>query len=182
MNNNNNTIKLDTEVVSNIVNDMMLAKFNENNQLINNIKNHVSFENDIERSIPYIQDKIDVINSYKTPIQTTQCQQTTQYQQTTQCKQVPAQQIPVQQVPLQQIPVQQAVQQCQQEYIEKENCPTKIQIVKLSVISIIIIAIICFIVWKYVESKYIYVIIIICSSIILCSDYVIYNKGWILFL
>ncbi len=56
------------------------------------------------------------------------------------------------------------------------------QIVKLSVISIIIIAIICFIIWKYVESKYIYVIIIICSSIILCSDYVIYNKGWILFL
>ena len=169
MNNNNNTIKLDTEVVSNIVNDMMLAKFNENNQLINNIKNHVSFENDIERSIPYIQDKIDVINSYKTPIQTTQCQQTTQ------CKQIPAVQ---QHVPLQQVPVQ----QCQQEYIEKENCPTKIQIVKLSVISIIIIAIICFIVWKYVESKYIYVIIIICSSIILCSDYVIYNKGWILFL
>ena len=41
MNNNNNTIKLDTEVVSNIVNDMMLAKFNENDQLINNIKNHV---------------------------------------------------------------------------------------------------------------------------------------------
>ena len=168
MNNNNNTIKLDTEVVSNIVNDMMLAKFNENNQLINNIKNHVSFENDIERSIPYIQDKIDVINSYKTPIQTTQCQQTTQ------CKQIPTQQIPTQQIP--------ALQQCQQEYIEKENCPTKIQIVKLSVISIIIIVIICFIVWKYVESKYIYVIIIICSSIILCSDYVIYNKGWILFL
>ena len=174
MNNNNNTIKLDTEVVSNIVNDMMLAKFNENNQLINNIKNHVSFENDIESSIPYIQDKIDVINSYKTPIQT-QCQQTTQ------CQQIPAvqQQVPLQQVPLQQVPL---IQQCQQEYIEKENCPTKIQIVKLSVISIIIIAIICFIVWKYVESKYIYVIIIICSSIILCSDYVIYNKGWILFL
>lgn len=158
--NNNNLIKLDTDVISNIVNDMMLARFNDNNQLINNIRNHVSFNNDIENSIPQIQDKIDLINSFKTPVQ----------------------QSPVQQIQSQQ-------EYCEQnnniqENIEKEinNCPTKIQIVKLSIISIFIIAIICFIIWKYVESKYIYVIMIICGSIILCSDYIIYKKGWIFLL
>lgn len=168
--NNNNLIKLDTDVISNIVNDMMLARFNDNNQLINNIRNHVSFNNDIENSIPQIQDKIDLINSFKTPVQ-----------------QSPVQQIQSQQIPVQQIQSQQ--EYCEQnnniqENIEKEinNCPTKIQIVKLSIISIFIIAIICFIIWKYIESKYIYVIMIICGSIILCSDYIIYKKGWIFLL
>lgn len=157
----NNLLKLDTEIISNIVNDMILAKFNENNQLINNIKNHVSFESNVERSIPQIQDKIDLINSYDIPEQN--------YQQNY---------IPEQNYQQEYIP---EINDDVKEYIEESinKCPTKIQIIKLGVISIIIIVIICFVIWKYVESKYIYVFMVIAGAIILCSDYVIYNKGWI---
>lgn len=151
----NNLIKLDTEVLSNIVNDMILAKFNDNNQLINNINNYVSFESNVERSIPQIQDKIDLINSYDVPGQN--------YQQNYQQECTPE------------------INDDVKEYIEESinQCPTKIQIIKLCVISIIIIAIACFVIWKYVESKYIYVFMVIAGAIILCSDYIIYNKGWV---
>jgi hypothetical protein len=155
---NQNILKLDTEILSNIVNDMILAKFNENNQLIKNIKNHVIFESNVERSIPQVQDKINIINSYDNTTEEIQNDYHVEEDKNN-------------------IEINNDVK----EYIEEsiKQCPTKIQIVKLCVISILLIVIICFILWKYVNNKYTYVFMVITGAIILCSDYIIYSKNWI---
>ena len=60
--------KIDTNNIAEIVNDMITAKFNDHNPLINDIRNHVVIESSIEREIPQVHNKIDLIAAQQTAI------------------------------------------------------------------------------------------------------------------
>ena len=55
--------KIDEKSVMDIISTMVSAKFNNMNPLINNILNHVNYESSIEREVPNVQSKIDIITS-----------------------------------------------------------------------------------------------------------------------
>lgn len=47
--------------ISRMITDMRNARFNDNNPLIQSIKNHVDFESSVAREIPQVQNKIDIL-------------------------------------------------------------------------------------------------------------------------
>lgn len=148
--------KIDIEVVDKMVGDMLLAKFNDNNQFINSIRNHVNMNTSIDYAIPDVQNKVDILDN--------QVQYESEY---------------VEQQEVQQIPCEEKEQI--NKFVENEikDSPKKIQIIKLVIISLVIAAILCYLIWKYVHTEYTYFIMIGLVAIILGSDYYIYQKGFV---
>lgn len=149
--------KIDIDVVDKMVGDMLLAKFNDNNQFINSIRNHVNMNTSIDYAIPDVQNKVDILDN--------QVQYEPEYVE--------------QQQEVQQISCKEKEQI--NKFVENEikDSPKKIQIIKLVIISLVIAAILCYLIWKYVHTEYTYFIMIGLVAVILASDYYIYQKGFV---
>lgn len=150
--------KIDVDVVDKMVGDMLLAKFNDNNQFINSIRNHVNMNTSIDYAIPDVQNKVDILDN--------QVQYEPEY-------------VEQQQQEVQQISCKEKEQI--NKFVENEikDSPKKIQIIKLVIISLVIAAILCYLIWKYVHTEYTYFIMIGLVAVILASDYYIYQKGFV---
>lgn len=148
--------KIDIDVVDKMVGDMLLAKFNDNNQFINSIRNHVNMNTSVDYAIPDVQNKVDILDN--------QVQYEPEY---------------VEQQEVQQISCEEKEQI--NKFVENEikDSPKKIQIIKLVIISLVIAAILCYLIWKYVHTEYTYFIMIGLVAVILASDYYIYQKGFV---
>lgn len=148
--------KIDIDVVDKMVGDMLLAKFNDNNQFINSIRNNVNMNTSIDYAIPDVQNKVDILDN-----------------------QVHYEPGYVEQQEVQQISCGEKEQI--NKFVENEikDSPKKIQIIKLVIISLVIAAILCYLIWRYVHTEYTYFIMIGLVAIILASDYYIYQKGFV---
>lgn len=149
--------KIDIDVVDKMVGDMLLAKFNDNNQFINSIRNHVNMNTSIDYAIPDVQNKVDILDN--------QVQYEPEYVE--------------QRQEVQQISCEEKEQI--NKFVENEikDSPKKIKIIKLVIISLVIAAILCYLIWKYVHTEYTYFIMIGLVAVILASDYYIYQKGFV---
>lgn len=149
--------KIDIDVVDKMVGDMLLAKFNDNNQFINSIRNHVNMNTSVDYAIPDVQNKVDILDN--------QVQYEPEYVE--------------QRQEVQQISCEEKEQI--NKFVENEikDSPKKIQIIKLVIISLVIAAILCYLIWKYVHTEYTYFIMIGLVAVILASDYYIYQKGFV---
>lgn len=162
--------KINSDKLFQIVSDMNNINFNNQNPLISDLLNHVEIESSINREIPQVQSKIDLITSQQFdnptnipnnnyPNVTNDSYPNDSYNNVTGNSNY------------NNVPVNE-----EEEYYEEcdEECDESntIGIAKLCIISVIIIAVLCFIVYRYVN-KYKYIIMCCIGAAVLASDYFI---------
>lgn len=167
--------KINSDKLFQIVSDMNNINFNNQNPLISDLLNHVEIESSINREIPQVQSKIDLITSQ-------------QFDNPTNIPNVTNNNYP--NVPSNSsynnvtndsyhnvtngsynVPVNEE-EYYEEEYDEECDESNTIGIAKLCIISVIIIAVLCFIVYRYVN-KYKYIIMCCIGAAVLASDYFI---------
>lgn len=137
--------QLDAHNLSQIINDMMNAKFNDQNPLIQNIKNHVNIEQSIMQEIPQVQNKIDLLQ-YQNYSPNTDQSTNQQYMQ------------------------QENIQSPDCSIKKQDNCDWLIMS-KIGILSIAGLSIICWILYKYIKSPYNYISMAVSGAAILASDF-----------
>ena len=158
-------LKIDTENIMEIVNDMIQAKFNDHNPLINDIRNHVVIESSIDREIPQVKDKVELIAAQQAaimgePIMNEMFVDKSEYQsedEQSEIKQI-------------------------NNISNTINSINTINIAKLSIIILIIIIACCYLVYIYVDidNKYKYAIMsCICIIGVLCCYYISKKFNWL---
>lgn len=153
---NSNKKCIDPKKMAQLVTDMKYARFNDQNPLINNIRNHVSIENYINREIPSVQNKIDLLtNGPSDPSDSTIDKHIPTLKEFT----------------------DEVVESVDEDNNEQNNsCVSSITIAKLIIITIIIALFISAIVYMYIDTPYMYYIIGVVIVIALGCDYYIYMK------
>lgn len=157
--------KIDTNNIAEIVNDMITAKFNDHNPLINDIRNHVVIESSIEREIPQVHNKIDLIAAQQAAIGINESYDD--------------------------VDIDVNINQNTNQYIhdnlnnepQSENIQTNdeshnniMNIAKLTIILLAIIAVVCWYIYMYVNNKYKYIMMACVVAAGLASDYYISKK------
>lgn len=149
-------IKISSDKITKIVCDMNNTNFNNHNPLIQDLLNHVEIESSINREIPQVQNKVDLITSQ---------QQNNNYSNDYDYEEENENEYE-----------NEDEQIIQNEYNNNDETQSKtINIAKLFIISLIIIAILCYIIYKYIN-KYKYIIMSCTGAAILASDYFIGKK------
>lgn len=158
--------KIDTNNIAEIVNDMITAKFNDHNPLINDIRNHVVIESSIEREIPQVHNKIDLIaaqqaaidinESYDDDVDVNINQNTNQYIYDNLNNEIESQSENIQ--------------------TNDESYNNIMNIAKLTIILLAIVGIVCWCIYMYVNNKYKYIMMACVVAAGLASDYYISKK------
>ena len=148
--------KIDTNNIAEIVNDMITAKFNDHNPLINDIRNHVVIESSIEREIPQVHNKIDLIAAQQAAIGIDESYDdidvnTNQY-------------------------IYDNEPQSENIQTTDESHNNIMNIAKLTIILLAIIGIVCWCIYMYVNNKYKYIMMACVVAAGLASDYYISKK------
>ena len=148
--------KIDTNNIAEIVNDMITAKFNDHNPLINDIRNHVVIESSIEREIPQVHNKIDLIAAQQAAIGIDESYDdidvnTNQY-------------------------IYDNEPQSENIQTTDESHNNIMNIAKLTIILLAIIGVVCWCIYMYVNNKYKYIIMACVVAAGLASDYYISKK------
>ena len=159
-------IKISSDKITKIVSDMNNTNFNNHNPLIQDLLNHVEIESSINREIPQVQNKVDLITSQQENNNITQQnnysndydyedENDDEYENENE---------------------DENYENDQNKYYNNDETQSKtINIAKLFIISLIIIAILCYIIYKYIN-KYKYIIMCCTGAAILASDYFIGKK------
>ena len=174
--------KINSDKLFQIVSDMNNINFNNQNPLISDLLNHVEIESSINREIPQVQSKIDLITSQQFDNLTNVPNNNSSYHNVTNNNSSyhnvtnnNSSYPNVTNDSYNNVPVNDYSKN-EEEYYEEydEECDESntIRIAKLCIISVIIIAILCFIVYKYVN-KYKYIIMCCIGAAVLASDYFI---------
>ena len=124
--------KIEEKSIMDIISTMVSAKFNNMNPLINNILNHVNYESSIEREVPNVQNKIDIITSQEND------------QRPSMNNLITTSQTGLQSV----IPSQQNIEQS----VNYITCA------KIGIVTIAIVGIICWLLYVYISYPYNYII------------------------
>lgn len=149
--------KIDEKSVMDIISTMVSAKFNNMNPLINNILNHVNYESSIEREVPNVQSKIDIITSQEND------------QQPSMNNLIATSQAGLQ-------PVHQDVSSNIPQQIEKSSDHQYITYAKIGIVTIAIVGIICWILYVYIPKPYNYISMCVVFAAGLASDFFILKK------
>ena len=149
--------KIDEKSVMDIISTMVSAKFNNMNPLINNILNHVNYESSIEREVPNVQSKIDIITSQEND------------QQPSMNNLIATSQTGLQ-------PVHQDVSSNIPQQIEKSTDHQYITYAKIGIVTIAIVGIICWVLYMYIPKPYNYISICVVFAAGLASDFFILKK------
>lgn len=148
-------IKISSDKITKIVCDMNNTNFNNHNPLIQDLLNHVEIESSINREIPQVQNKVDLITSQ----QENNYSNDYDYEDENEYENE-----------------DENYENDQNKYYNNDETQSKtINIAKLFIISLIIIAILCYIIYKYIN-KYKYIIMCCTGAAILASDYFIGKK------
>lgn len=150
-----NQRRIQDEDIRNMVDQMRNAKFNDNNPLIQNIKNHVDFESSIAREVPQVQNKIDILTQDNAP-------------NPSMSKLLAASQNNIVQ------PINGNTITASE--VKVNNQQYYIPIAKICILTIAIIGIICWLVYMYVPNPYNYMTICIVCAAGIASDYFYCNK------
>lgn len=149
--------KIDEKSVMDIISTLVSAKFNNMNPLINNILNHVNYESSIEREVPNVQSKIDIITSQESD------------QQPSMNNLIATSQTGLQ-------PVHQDVSNNIPQQIEKSTDHQYITYAKIGIVTIAIVGIICWVLYMYIPKPYNYISICVVFAAGLASDFFILKK------
>lgn len=147
----NRSDKLDPDNLLIIVNDMINAKFNEQNPLIQNIKNHVNIEQSIMQEIPQVQNKVDLLqyqNDYQNDYQNNSQNDYQNNQQLT---------------------------NTQENYSIQKQDKHLLLISKIAILTIFVLGIICWILYNYVKYPYNYISMAVSGAVLFTSDLFIYK-------
>lgn len=133
------------------------TNFNNHNPLIQDLLNHVEIESSINREIPQVQNKVDLITSQQQNNYSNDYEDENEYENENENE-------------------DENYENDQNKYYNNDKTQSKtINIAKLFIISLIIIAILCYIIYKYIN-KYKYIIMCCIGAAILASDYFIGKK------
>lgn len=149
--------KIEEKSINDIISTMVSAKFNNMNPLINNILNHVNYESSIEREVPNVQSKIDIITSQEND------------QQPSMNNLIATSQVGLQ-------PVHQDVSNNIPQQIEKSTDYNYITYAKIGIVTIAIVGIICWILYIYIPKPYNYIAMCVIFAAGLASDFFILKK------
>ena len=168
--------KINSDKLFQIVSDMNNINFNNQNPLISDLLNHVEIESSINREIPQVQSKIDLITSQQfdnpTNIPNVTNNNYPNVPSNSSYNNVTNDSYPnVTNGSYNNVPVNEE-EYYEEEYDEECDESNTIGIAKLCIISVIIIAVLCFIVYRYVN-KYKYIIMCCIGAAVLTSDYFI---------
>lgn len=166
--------KINSDKLFQIVSDMNNINFNNQNPLISDLLNHVEIESSINREIPQVQSKIDLITSqqFDNPININNISNNYSNVTNGSYSNVTGNSSynNVINDSYNNVPVNE--EEYDEEYDEENDESNTIGIAKLCIISVIIIAVLCFIVYRYVN-KYKYIIMCCIGAAVLASDYFI---------
>ena len=174
--------KINSDKLFQIVSDMNNINFNNQNPLISDLLNHVEIESSINREIPQVQSKIDLITSQQFDNPTNINNISNNYSNVTNgsysnvtgnssySNVTNSSYNNVINDSYNNVPVNE--EEYYEEYDEESDESNTIGIAKLCIISVIIIAVLCFIVYRYVN-KYKYIIMCCIGATVLASDYFI---------
>lgn len=164
--------KINSDKLFQIVSDMNNINFNNQNPLISDLLNHVEIESSINREIPQVQSKIDLITSQQfdnptnIPNVINNNYNNDSYPNVTGNSSYPN--VINDSYNNASVNEEEYYEECDEECDESNT----IGIAKLCIISVIIIAVLCFIVYRYVN-KYKYIIMCCIGAAVLASDYFI---------
>lgn len=150
--------KIEEKSIMDIISTMVSAKFNNMNPLINNILNHVNYESSIEREVPNVQSKIDIITSQEND------------QQPSMNNLIATSQTGLQ--PVHQDSNNNNIPQ----QIEKSTDYQYITYAKIGIVTIVIVGIICWILYIYIPKPYNYIVMCVVFAAGLASDFFILKK------
>ena len=151
-----------------IVSDMNNINFNNQNPLINDLLNHVEIESSINREIPQVQNKLDLITSQ----QNQEDNSVNNYPNSVNNYPNSVNNYPNSVNNYPNSVNNYSNSEINYEQSEENDQCNNMNIAKLCIISLIIIAILCFIVYKYID-KYKYIIMCCIGAAVLASDYFI---------